>query len=546
MTDDPNNSRFIDLHKSSRFEEVDAAISALFAQLPRKKKQRGAQAAITKQHLRTLVLDLFDIYTIDSGRWLGYPRSSEYFKKLPDRYNALQIRRKRLCRLVDDLHKLGFVDRKKGFRRVHSYEQGRLSRVRAKPELIELMGSHGVNASMIERCDHEETIILRARRKKKKDRRGDDIDYEDTSETKRMRANLRRINELLKAQFIDLYVPDSDIPPINDQLRRKKDSMPFEPSRKRLKRIFNNSSFEQGGRFYGAWWQEIPNDSKKGPEWRRSIRINGFPTCEIDYSGMHLVMLYAQAGKPIPDGDPYELDGYEEDVRDFMKIALNTLLNASNEDEAIGAMINDAKDFDIINTQKHMRELLQKFRRKHSPIKNFFHRGVGIQLQCWDSAVAEQVMLTLAENGIAALPIHDSFIVRTAHWVTVHKAMELWFEKICRAGVQAKLTSPERFMAVLRANEVDHPILKQHCDEHADYFARESSHEERLRAHPPKAPQDIRDDAFTRTGEMALAHMDLNPMWVRNLKFRQEGPMRIIPPEEREDWGIQDSKLKVT
>ena len=322
--------------------------------------------------------------------------------------------------------------------------------------------------------------------------------------------------------------------------------MPFEPKRKRLKRIFNNASFEQGGRFYGAWWQEIPNDSRKGPEWRRSIRINGFPTCEIDYSGMHLVMLYAQAGKPIPDGDPYELNGYGEEVRDFMKIALNTLLNASNEEEAVGAMVNDAKGFEIINTHDHMRVLLQKFRRKHAPIKQYFHRGVGIHLQNADSAVAELVMLTLAESGIAALPIHDSFITRTAHWSAVYKAMAVWFEKICGAEVEVKLTSPERFMSVLRADEAQRPVLKQFCEDYADYFARESAHEERLCAQPPRAPQDIRDDAFTRTNEGALEHMDLNPMWVRNLQFCHEGPRRIVPPEEREDWGRQHTKRKVT
>ena len=41
--------------------------------------------------------------------------------------------------------------------------------------------------------------------------------------------------------------------------------------------MFNNSSFDEGGRFYGGWWQRI--DGKI----RKDIRINKIATVEIDY-----------------------------------------------------------------------------------------------------------------------------------------------------------------------------------------------------------------------------------------------------------------------
>jgi hypothetical protein len=32
--------------------------------------------------------------------------------------------------------------------------------------------------------------------------------------------------------------------------------------------VFNNGKFDEGGRFYGGWWQLIPNDPQKGTAYR--------------------------------------------------------------------------------------------------------------------------------------------------------------------------------------------------------------------------------------------------------------------------------------
>lgn len=53
-----------------------------------------------------------------------------------------------------------------------------------------------------------------------------------------------------------------------------------------LHRVFNNSSFNDGGRFYGAQYQRLNSTE------RSRIMINGNPTMEIDYSSLHPNMLY--------------------------------------------------------------------------------------------------------------------------------------------------------------------------------------------------------------------------------------------------------------
>ena len=76
--------------------------------------------------------------------------------------------------------------------------------------------------------------------------------------------------------------------------------MEFE--RVRLYRVFNNGSFDEGGRFYGGWWQNLPS------EYRQFITINGHTTSEYDYSAPSiLAMLYAELGQPLRD-DAYEIE----------------------------------------------------------------------------------------------------------------------------------------------------------------------------------------------------------------------------------------------
>ena len=60
--------------------------------------------------------------------------------------------------------------------------------------------------------------------------------------------------------------------------------------RQRVRRVFNRSSFDHGGRFYGAWWQACPK------VWRREIFINDAPTIEQDYSSLHIALLYSRRG----------------------------------------------------------------------------------------------------------------------------------------------------------------------------------------------------------------------------------------------------------
>ena len=75
-----------------------------------------------------------------------------------------------------------------------------------------------------------------------------------------------------------------------------------------LHRVFSNRSFDQGGRFFGAGHLQLPKKVRK-----HHIAINGSPTVELDFSAMHIRMLYHEEGIPYTD-DPYAIlcDSEEE------------------------------------------------------------------------------------------------------------------------------------------------------------------------------------------------------------------------------------------
>ena len=413
------------------------------------------------------MMDLFDVYHVDPERWLGYTRTPEWYSKRPARYNKLDIKGKGLLRIVDGLRQLGHIEHQTGFRAQTTYKQGRWSRMRAHPGLIELMKQAGIKPHMVERADDEEVIILRAP-KKKDQRKGDEIDYVDTAETGQMRENMRSINSRLQEHWIDIFVSDRDLEHINEELKRNKDSLPFEPSRKRLRRIFNNGSFKQGGRFYGGWWQEVPK------KWRTFITIDNRSTCEIDYSGMHLRMLYAREELPMPEEDPYSLPGCSNEVRSFLKVALNIIINADSRDKAIRAIKREQDTSVLTPAYPDVESLIDAFAKKHAPIRHLFYSGLGVELQYIDSQVAERVILELGKDGIVVLPVHDSFIVPEQYEDRLRDAMYEAFEEICRTTtgikMQARLTDLPVSQSHLENLNSGDPA---HMKEYSGYYRRD-------------------------------------------------------------------------
>ena len=113
--------------------------------------------------------------------------------------------------------------------------------------------------------------------------KGQLIDYIDTDATARMRKRICEINEML--QHAEISLPG---------LQGAAGTILLD--RNQLHRVFNRSTFNLGGRFYGPFWQNLSKAE------RAMLRIAGEPVDEGDYARLHPRLLYAEAGMTL-EGD---------------------------------------------------------------------------------------------------------------------------------------------------------------------------------------------------------------------------------------------------
>jgi hypothetical protein len=201
-----------------------------------------------------------------------------------------------------------------------------------------------------------------------------------------------------------------------------------------LYRVFNQGTFELGGRFYNRGYQKFNH------EIRRHIRINGYETVEIDYSAYHLNMLYHKMGIDYK-GDPYS-DIANDDLRPLLKKVSLIAINESHRGRAYVAFENEIyRDEGLWNLYKSSgykaKDLFELFGEKHKPIAKFFNKGVGLELQYEDSCIAEDILKHFTKKGIVCLPIHDSFIVESKYMDELAHTMQKVYKS--RFGYDCKL-----------------------------------------------------------------------------------------------------------
>ena len=164
------------------------------------------------------------------------------------------------------------------------------------------------------------------------------LEYKDNDLTHVMRSNLTSINALLSKMDLDLHMTTEQVYTlrVTSQFMKAANRTPTDLSRKALHRVFSSTDFDEGGRLYGAWWQNI------GSWLRPAITINGEPTIECDFASLHPTMLYLERGVQVPD-DPYAGileteqgqrpidDPFRISARAFAKIAFNAMVNVKAE-----------------------------------------------------------------------------------------------------------------------------------------------------------------------------------------------------------------------
>ena len=283
-----------------------------------------------------------------------------------------------------------------------AFAGGQQTILRAGPKLLSRIEHYEVTRADMGAAPEEEVVILRAP-KMHSNSIAEYQEYTDDDVTRALRAQVTQINTWLEAAVITCSLPQ------------------VEPSQRRLRRIFNNSDFAQGGRLYGGFWQAMSSDERQ-----EHILIEGDCCVELDYGQMSLSVLYGMIGVTPPEGDLYDLsaEGIPRDYRKGIKTVIQALINSS---KVPTRMPKGVRKF--MPASYSINDILQAVERKHSAIYPLMTSGVGMQLFRKESDILVDVLNALRSVGIVALPIHDAVIVMDDHHLQATKIMKDVFKE---------------------------------------------------------------------------------------------------------------------
>jgi hypothetical protein len=536
-------SRPFDVHTWSKHPHVNLFVNKIHDEYDL------AESNIGKHNLKKVLIDLYLCWANDPEQCIGFHRNNNQYST-GKRLNKLKLGRK-TPDIIDKLSELGLVDTVDGFYRYQRYSTGtsrsRISRMWPTLELIEHFKEADLNQfyftdglysaiSIPERLSNAvaaapefrdiedgECIILKDKNPDPKSSvKQVPIDYKDNRNTKRMRKELTAYNALLVRSHIDLGSLDGPYVEVRHESRfrdnekerqRNKDfgrqeqsdklndqyglareilsdkwsasklvkRIPVSQTIKFTTRQFANASWKQGGRFYGGWWQRIPS------EHRPDIRIDNIPTTEIDYSGHHVVLLYAAVAHinywseiggdvyDIPKADffPGKLDlkgkAKKAANRQCLKYLVLMLINAKNEEDAFDGFRQRIReqhpDWWQETTDGHgiswdnvsLNAITHLIREKHEPIAKHFGSGAGVKLQYIDSEITTRILNFFTERGVVVLPVHDSYVVQEEWGETLRYVME----EEWRNQLKKLITKTTVFDPIFNDHDDVSPKLKQ-------------------------------------------------------------------------------------
>ncbi len=406
-------------------------------------------------HMLMLLADLYHCYKGYSKRYLRVRMTkNETRQKFIKRYNRQGIAHYPLTKCLRGLIREKYITKKKG---CFSFDfgDGYLTRVRATEKLIHLLDADfNVDISMVHTHPNEELIIRRTPRVdrpityKKRNHtvrhymvKVKYLDaYRDNEHTFRWRKGLEQYNGRLSKIYADIdlrgYVHDADM-------------ILVDLSEKTVRRSFSNSSFTMGGRFYGGWWQKLPE------ALRERIILDGQHVVEVDFSGIMVHIIYAMKGLKLRtlDRNPYiyEKNNDPEQKREYIKKLMNVALNADEKtvdgkpkykNEAVNAVFYAVKKdrkrkagkqkFPIIYTDDSdlmtkLWAMLKEIEAYHPEMVDLFGSGYGVRTMFYDSQIAYKVINQMTAKGIPVLCVHDSFICQEQHVDLLKSLMSVAF-----------------------------------------------------------------------------------------------------------------------
>ena len=392
---DYNYSRLLDVHVWSDYPEVNDFINLIYDAYF---STQNGKRSIAKRHIKLVLLDLYVAWLTDPDLCLSVNMTRDFYSRNfgtgTTRYNELNISAKTIL-VVSTLRDNGLIGYKRGVEAQEGYGTGFVSRIWAEPKLISMFERSALHEFMIYSHHDRETVLLR-------DKDKNDIPYDPTDEIVSQRSLVKQYNELLERTFIDIGSANS---PRLEIEKNKGSKDPNKPHYVRIThkgkftyRVFNNLSWDEGGRFYGGFWQRV------GQDYRNDILINDEETVELDFNSMHPVLAYVQAGVDYwkeHDIGPYDIsvDGIVDAKvsREVIKKLFLLALNAKDQTTLFKAFRSEF-DYSLLDgleykfTNDALGKILDSIKAKHPTIADQIATGAGLELMNLDSKIVEFVI----------------------------------------------------------------------------------------------------------------------------------------------------------
>ena len=213
-----------------------------------------------------------------------------------------------------------------------------------------------------------------------------------------------------------------------------------------VKRIFNNCSWQEGGRYYLPLQGMPMCETERKPNhipgtyYRKDILINNQQITEVDFGSLHPTMIY-HLNNVQPQGKPYVvIDAPKEWVKLWILIAINaSCLNTAKYSFTSKYIVqkflidhpeyqnteltrekiktNFYKEYSLLETDANelINNIHTQFLLKHPVLSHYLGTGFGIKLQFHDSEIMRLILEQCLKHNIVALPVHDSVIVTPQH-----------------------------------------------------------------------------------------------------------------------------------
>jgi len=379
--------------------DITQSIGSEIASMEGRIRKRSADAQRHFEYaIATILKDLWKATAISPDYECGINKRTAYYSESP-RHRDPNLTFKQTMAAFDGMIALGMIEVTRNGFFDRDTGVGGITKYKARNRLLEMLEDvEGNPFTDIKPNLKADCIILR-----------DIVDgvrtvvkYEDDATTNEMLENLRTINSCLAKHWPDLRIKNEDYRALQERLILDEDMQPVDFTQRILTCIFSNGRFDQGGRFYRAWWHNVPS------EYRKFITIDGKRTCEYNYSQLNPHMAYFMRGRELGSEDAYSRV-FDGEHRPLVKEALNAMMQASTP------LLKKPDGIDLSEVEFDWTTLRQAVLDAHTPLSDVFFQGHGNHLQFIDSCIAEKVMLQFVRSDDEpVLPVHDSFIMHYA------------------------------------------------------------------------------------------------------------------------------------